>query len=108
MDGFWPSVSFGLGGLRRRRASIPVRFFLCFTFDGCVHDGAYFCGADPYHTYLSLAALAIFPVADEPGFDESFELARLDPLLNATEETARWAREHIPASREDGQVDGVS
>lgn len=51
-------------------------------------------GADPYHTYLSLAALALFP---PPAADESWHLPPLDPLWNATLETARWAREHIPA-----------
>lgn len=74
--------------------------------------------ADPYHTYLGIAALAVYP----PGFEElgqpvdndednneeqerakerhrqiveSWHLARLDPLINASEETAQWARSHI-------------
>ena len=49
---------------------------------------------DPYHTYLSLAVLAILPA--DHGEDETWKLARLDPLWNATEDTAQWAREHIP------------
>lgn len=49
---------------------------------------------DPYHTYLSLASLALLRVRGD-GFDESWTLPRLDPLLNATEETAKWAREHL-------------
>ncbi|TFY65056.1 hypothetical protein EVJ58_g2208 [Rhodofomes roseus] len=52
--------------------------------------------ADPYHTYLSLAALAVF---QPPDADESWQLPQLDPLWNATLDTARWAREHIPARR---------
>ena len=54
--------------------------------------------ADPYHTYLSLAILAILPSeevqAEEGG--ASWKLSPLDAVWNATEETARWAREHIP------------
>ncbi|EPT00297.1 hypothetical protein FOMPIDRAFT_1030563 [Fomitopsis schrenkii] len=52
--------------------------------------------ADPYHTYLSLAALALFP---PPDADESWQLPPLDPLWNATLDTARWAREHVPAQK---------
>lgn len=51
---------------------------------------------DPYHTYLSLAALALFP---PPRADETWQLPPLDPLWNATLDTARWAREHIPTQR---------
>jgi len=47
---------------------------------------------DPYHTYLSIAAAAI--VAPDPAWG----LQPLDPLLNATHETASWAKEHVPAS----------
>ncbi|KAI0351394.1 terpenoid cyclases/Protein prenyltransferase [Trametes cingulata] len=50
---------------------------------------------DPYHTYLSLAILSILPA--DHGEDSSWELPQLDPLWNATEETATWARKHIPA-----------
>ncbi|PIL35158.1 hypothetical protein GSI_02947 [Ganoderma sinense ZZ0214-1] len=50
---------------------------------------------DPYHTYLSLAILAILP--SDHGEDETWKVARLDPWWNATESTAQWAREHIPA-----------
>ncbi|KIJ62659.1 hypothetical protein HYDPIDRAFT_114319 [Hydnomerulius pinastri MD-312] len=47
---------------------------------------------DPYHTYLSLAAVAVYP----PSNGQSWQLQSLDPLLNANEETSKWAREHIP------------
>jgi geranylgeranyl transferase type-1 subunit beta len=48
--------------------------------------------ADPYHTYLSIAAAAI----TSP--DPAWKLQPLDPLINATHETARWAKEHISAA----------
>lgn len=51
---------------------------------------------DPYHTYLSSAMLAIYcaePAAH--GTDPRWALAPLDPLLNARQDTACWAREHI-------------
>jgi len=70
---------------------------------------------DPYHTYLSLAALSTQATAARAGPDgdiehsaadahvdpsrsTSWELPPLDPLLNATVDTAAWAREHIPKS----------
>ncbi|KAJ7599868.1 terpenoid cyclases/protein prenyltransferase alpha-alpha toroid [Mycena floridula] len=53
---------------------------------------------DPYHTYLSLAALSMYPptLGQFDPAKASWELQALDPLLNAKEETARWAKEHIP------------
>ena len=48
---------------------------------------------DPYHTYLSLAAVAMY--ASEGDAGDSWRLHRLDPLLNAREETSRWARERV-------------
>ncbi|KAI9442975.1 terpenoid cyclases/Protein prenyltransferase [Lactarius indigo] len=44
---------------------------------------------DPYHTYLSIAAAAI--VSPDP----KWELQPLDPLINATHDTARWAKTHV-------------
>lgn len=63
--------------------------------------------ADPYHTYLSLAALSIYlpSFAVNPTealgarVAESWYFEKLDPLLNAREETAKWARKWIPARR---------
>ncbi|TFK48769.1 terpenoid cyclases/Protein prenyltransferase [Heliocybe sulcata] len=49
--------------------------------------------SDPFHTYLSLAALGIYP-PEIP--EESWRFDTLDPLLNAKEDTARWARDNIP------------
>jgi hypothetical protein len=50
------------------------------------------CHTDPYHTYLSIAASSI--VSPDP----AWELQPLDPLINATYETAKWAKEHIPVA----------
>jgi geranylgeranyl transferase type-1 subunit beta len=57
--------------------------------------------ADPYHTYLSLAALSMYPPeASATGeYSASWNFAPIDPLLNAREETALWIRQHIPATR---------
>ncbi|KAG2131779.1 terpenoid cyclases protein prenyltransferase [Suillus clintonianus] len=54
---------------------------------------------DPYHTYLSLAAVALLP--SNPPEGSSWALHPLDPLLNATYQTSSWARAHIPASKVD-------
>ncbi|KAF8216446.1 terpenoid cyclases/protein prenyltransferase alpha-alpha toroid [Mycena galopus ATCC 62051] len=53
---------------------------------------------DPYHTYLSIAALALFPptIPDEGPVSKSWELIPLNPLLNGSEETIKWIREHVP------------
>ncbi|XP_006462448.1 hypothetical protein AGABI2DRAFT_72409 [Agaricus bisporus var. bisporus H97] len=52
---------------------------------------------DPYHTYLSIAALCMYPpsplAADEK--PDSWEFPELDPLLNARVDTAEWARKYI-------------
>ncbi|KAG1751103.1 terpenoid cyclases protein prenyltransferase [Suillus lakei] len=54
---------------------------------------------DPYHTYLSLAAVALLPPNSSEG--ASWALCSLDPLLNATYQTSSWARAHIPAPKVD-------
>ncbi|KAJ6591620.1 terpenoid cyclases/protein prenyltransferase alpha-alpha toroid, partial [Mycena vulgaris] len=51
---------------------------------------------DPYHTYLSIAALTMYPPNLPDGGSKSWEFERLDPLLNARDETVRWIREHVP------------
>lgn len=56
---------------------------------------------DPYHTYLSLAALAIYP-PDLPSTEvnaATWSIEKLDVLINARESTARWARKYIPGRR---------
>ncbi|KAJ7668352.1 terpenoid cyclases/protein prenyltransferase alpha-alpha toroid [Mycena rosella] len=54
---------------------------------------------DPYHTYLSIAALTMYPpnVPGEGSLSKSWDFETLDPLLNAREETVAWIREHVPA-----------
>jgi geranylgeranyl transferase type-1 subunit beta len=54
---------------------------------------------DPYHTYLSIAALTVFPpnIQGEEPVPKSWEFGTLDPLLNASGETIKWIREHVPA-----------
>ncbi|KAF8158421.1 terpenoid cyclases/protein prenyltransferase alpha-alpha toroid [Crassisporium funariophilum] len=54
---------------------------------------------DPYHTYLSLAALSMYPpgLKDTDEAADSWKFAPLDPLLNAKEETSLWIRKHCPA-----------
>ena len=47
---------------------------------------------DPYHTYLSIAAAAV--VSPDP----KWEIQPLDPLINASHDTARWAKTHIRGS----------
>ncbi|KAJ7652606.1 terpenoid cyclases/protein prenyltransferase alpha-alpha toroid [Mycena rosella] len=58
-------------------------------------------GPDPYHTYLSLAAVAMYAPRLEASARRygQWEFTPFDPLLNARVETVRWAREHIPARR---------
>jgi geranylgeranyl transferase type-1 subunit beta len=57
--------------------------------------------SDPYHTYLSLAALSMY----QPDLDSTHPIAaswkfeRLDALLNAKQTTAEWALKYIPAPR---------
>jgi len=50
--------------------------------------------ADPYHTYLSLAALSIIPPPLEVS-GNTWKFEPLDSLVNTKETTARWARERI-------------
>lgn len=55
---------------------------------------------DPYHTYLSLAALSMYPpkTFDGDARPESWAFDSLDPLLNARIGTALWARKYIPVA----------
>jgi len=54
---------------------------------------------DPYHTYMSLAAISIHPPRPDTTTSSCWKFNPLDPLINANEETAAWARCHIPASK---------
>ena len=58
---------------------------------------------DPYHTYLSLAALSMYPPDTETEADDDPDTCvfePLDPLLNAREKTATWIRMHCPAKKQ--------
>ena len=55
---------------------------------------------DPYHTYLSLAALSLYPgplasYANEHGI-KGWTFEALDPLLNVREELMKWMEVVIP------------
>ncbi|KAJ7149043.1 terpenoid cyclases/protein prenyltransferase alpha-alpha toroid [Mycena crocata] len=56
---------------------------------------------DPYHTYLSLAAVAMYTprLANSAKRYGQWEFTPFDPVMNARVETVNWAREHIPARR---------
>ncbi|KAM5540861.1 hypothetical protein V8D89_005505 [Ganoderma adspersum] len=93
---FWCGAALtilGQGDLVNERAMVDFLANCQFKFGGLAKAPGE--RPDPYHTYLSLAILAILP--SDHGDDETWKLARLDPLWNATETTAQWAREHIPA-----------
>ncbi|KAK1231424.1 geranylgeranyl transferase type-1 subunit beta [Marasmius sp. AFHP31] len=53
---------------------------------------------DPYHTYLSLAALSMFPppMDGNSSAKASWDFDTLDPLLNARGATVEWIRGHVP------------
>jgi hypothetical protein len=60
---------------------------------------------DPYHTYMGLAALAVYNVTKpEPGtegdeagaaIDKSWDLPPLHVAWNVTDDTAEWIRKHL-------------
>ncbi|KAJ7068993.1 terpenoid cyclases/protein prenyltransferase alpha-alpha toroid, partial [Mycena belliarum] len=56
-------------------------------------------GPDPYHTYLGLAAAAMYTPRLEPSARRygEWDFAPFDPLLNARVDAVRWARDHVPA-----------
>ncbi|KAI8986274.1 terpenoid cyclases/Protein prenyltransferase [Trametes punicea] len=93
---FWCGAALnilGAGELVNERAMADFLARCQFKFGGLAKAPGE--SSDPYHTYLSLAILSILP-ADHSD-DDIWKLPRLNALWNATEETAAWAREHIPA-----------
>ncbi|KAI0035231.1 terpenoid cyclases/protein prenyltransferase alpha-alpha toroid [Vararia minispora EC-137] len=89
---FWQGAALAIMGEKERIDAVALTRF----FARCQHrfggiakaqDEA----ADPYHTYLASAMIAIAQGAG------TWALGPLDPLVNATEETAAWARERVPA-----------
>ena len=84
---FLRGVSLSLAGSARRRANTqvcdarsPVHICLLLIYK---HR------QDPYHTYLSIAAAAV--VSPDP----KWGLQPLDPLINATPDTVRWAKMRV-------------
>jgi geranylgeranyl transferase type-1 subunit beta len=52
--------------------------------------------SDPYHTYLSLAALAL--QIPDPSSDASWKLEPLEPILNTRKVIEQWAKQKIALS----------
>lgn len=46
---------------------------------------------------MSIAAMSLYPPG--PEVDPSWKFKPLDSLLNANQETADWARQHIPGPK---------
>lgn len=90
MASFLAQCQFKYGGLAKAPGEKPGELYYCLSHQ--VHCSSGF--PDPYHTYLSLAILAILPSKKQE--DPSWKLPQLNALWNATEETAQWAKEHIP------------
>ncbi|GBE85095.1 Geranylgeranyl transferase type-1 subunit beta [Sparassis crispa] len=95
---FWCGASLGILGASDLVDSEALASFLA----QCQHKFGGIAKAigersDPYHTYLSLAALALIP----PSADASWQLPQLDALWNAKDKTVRWVRDHVP-DRSDG------
>ncbi|KAJ3551791.1 hypothetical protein NM688_g4506 [Phlebia brevispora] len=91
---FWCAASLQLLGAEDMVDTLAMANFLAscqFKFGGvCKEPGG---RPDPYHTYMTLAALSICPVKDA---DNSWKLPTLDVALNTTVETAKWIQEHVP------------
>jgi hypothetical protein len=96
---FWHSASTSSVGLAKHLANIPVSLPSSFQLlSPQISDYRLLArddDTDPYHTYLSIAAAAL--VSPDPAWG----LQPLDPLINATHETAKWAKEHLAATPRD-------
>ncbi|KAF9241099.1 terpenoid cyclases protein prenyltransferase [Melanogaster broomeanus] len=93
---FWCGASLSILGARELTCELSLSKFIAscqFKFGGI--SKAPNEHPDPYHTYLSMAAVALYaPPNAEDG--HSWKLKPFDALLNANEETSNWARKHIP------------
>lgn len=94
LPNFWPAASSSSGAYVKRLRAVQVLSLLTHgdIDDLKIHPLVII---DPYHTYLTLAALSICPA---PSADASWELPKLNVAWNATEDTAQWVRDHVPAS----------
>ncbi|KAG8998309.1 hypothetical protein FRB93_013784 [Tulasnella sp. JGI-2019a] len=52
---------------------------------------------DPFHTYMSLASLSLYPLSKDAAAEDaaSWSITALDPVVNAQEKTAQWARDTV-------------
>lgn len=94
---FWCGASLHMLGVKELVNTFSLTSFLSkcqFKFGGLSKSPG--SRPDPYHTYLSLAALSLFPPPGSSVADDTWKMAPLDPYLNATEETVRWVRAHVP------------
>lgn len=103
---FWSTASLTIMGVGHVVDSSRLRTFMdqCqFKFGGIAKSpGSY---PDPYHTYLSLAALALCPTLESNPDDPSWCFKPgFDPLWNATEETADWIRKHVCEKNQEKKV----
>jgi geranylgeranyl transferase type-1 subunit beta len=92
---FLYSCQFKYGGISKAPGESPGKRIQSAHPDNS--DLSYF-SSDPYHTYLSLAALSMYSPESEyvpQHARSSWQFEPLDPLLNAREQTARWALDHI-------------
>lgn len=88
---FLGSCQFKFGGIGKAPGERPGKIlYVVFLYVPYEH-----LSLDPYHTYLSLAAIAMFPPPESAG--NTWVVEPLDPLINARLSTAQWARDHIPS-----------
>lgn len=99
---FWCGASLQILGAKEYVNTIGMAKFLAkcqFKYGGIAKaPGEH---PDPYHTYLSLAALSMYSPGSNsthPNF-ASWKFEPLDPLLNSKQATAEWAMTYIPVRR---------
>ncbi|KAI6042667.1 terpenoid cyclases/protein prenyltransferase alpha-alpha toroid [Pisolithus marmoratus] len=92
---FWCGASVAILGAEELVSGLSVISYIAscqFKFGGIAKvPGDH---PDPYHTYLSLAASALYPLPEAVSVATRLPQP-LDPLLNATWETVDWAKKHI-------------
>jgi len=96
---FWSGASLELLGAKDLIDSSALATFLArcqYKFGGIAKSPGEH--PDPYHTYLSLAAISIYP-PPEIATSPSWEFKPLDSLLNANKQTVEWARRYIPGPK---------
>ncbi|KAG6808275.1 hypothetical protein H0H92_004670 [Tricholoma furcatifolium] len=97
LTSFIASCQFKYGGIAKAPGEHPGLYKIIFLRQPYLKHHT-----DPYHTYLSLAALAMYTptlIMGDHVHAASWTFESLDPLLNAREETSRWAKKYIPARK---------